>query len=195
MAHKETEENKQHTEDTLEKDQQAQQQKEADKGTKSTENPDDKADVDNSSAIEEELATARDKYLRLYAEFENYRRRTSRERADLIKTANEELILNLLSVVDDLDRSLDIFKDKDEVAPMYEGIQLVNQKFHKVLNQKGLKPMEVDKGADFDPEYHEAVAQIPAPEDKLKGKIVDVVEKGYFLGEKVLRYAKVVIGQ
>ena len=144
---------------------------------------------------EEELAAAKDKYLRLYAEFENYRRRTSKERLDLVKTANEELILDLLSVVDDLERSLQIFEDKEEVAPMYEGIKLVHQKFSKVLTQKGLKPMEIGPGSDFDSEYHEAVAQTPAPEDKFKGKIVDVVEKGYFLGEKVLRYAKVVIGQ
>lgn len=153
------------------------------------------AQVDPLREKEEELAAAKDKYLRLYAEFENYRRRTSKERLDLVKTANEELILDLLTVVDDLERSLQIFEDKEEVAPMYEGIQLVHQKFSKVLTQKGLKPMEIGPGNDFDSEYHEAVAQIPAPEDKMKGKIVDVVEKGYFLGEKVLRYAKVVIGQ
>jgi len=153
------------------------------------------AQVDPLREKEEELAAAKDKYLRLYAEFENYRRRTSKERLDLVKTANEELILDLLTVVDDLERSLQIFEDKEEVAPMYEGIQLVHQKFSKVLTQKGLKPMEIGPGSDFDSEYHEAVAQIPAPEDKMKGKIVDVVEKGYFLGEKVLRYAKVVIGQ
>lgn len=153
------------------------------------------AQADPLKEKEEELAAAKDKYLRLYAEFENYRRRTSKERLDLVKTANEELILDLLTVVDDLERSLQIFEDKEEVAPMYEGIQLVYQKFSKVLTQKGLKPMEIGPGSDFDSEYHEAVAQIPAPEDNMKGKIVDVVEKGYFLGEKVLRYAKVVIGQ
>ena len=156
---------------------------------------DTQVEPDPLQAKEEELAAAKDKYLRLYAEFENYRRRTSKERLDLVKTANEELILDLLSVVDDLERSLQIFENKEEVAPMYEGIHLVYQKFSKVLTQKGLKQMEIGPGSDFDSEYHEAVAQTPAPEDKLKGKIVDVVDKGYFLGEKVLRFAKVVIGQ
>ena len=153
------------------------------------------AEEDPLKQKEEEVAAAKDKYLRLYAEFENYRRRTSKERLELVKTANEELILDLLSVVDDLERSLQIFENKEEVAPMYEGIKLVYQKFSKVLTQKGLKPMELAPGSDFDSEYHEAVAQTPAPEEKLKGKVVDVVEKGYFLGEKVLRFAKVVIGQ
>jgi molecular chaperone GrpE len=194
MAHKETEENKQHTADTPEQEKQD-QPTQADKSAEENTASDDEAGDNPMSALEEELSAAKDKYLRLFAEFENYRRRTSKERVELIKTANEELILDLLSVVDDLDRSLEIFKDNKDVAAMYEGIQLVNQKFHKVLKQKGLELMDIDKGADFDPEYQEAVAQIPAPEDKLKGKVVDVVEKGYFLGEKVLRYAKVVIGQ
>ncbi len=145
--------------------------------------------------IEEALTEAKDKYLRLYAEFENYRKRTAKERLELIKTANEDLIFNLLSVGDDLERSLQIFENKEEVAPMYEGIQLVSQKFNKLLTQKGLTIMEVGPGSDFDSDYHEAVAQTPAQDDAMKGKIVDVLEKGYFLGEKVLRYAKVVIGQ
>jgi len=157
---------------------------------------DDTAAQDDAlKQMQEDLSLAKDKYLRLYAEFENYRKRTAKERLELTKTANEELILDLLTVIDDLERSLQIFKDKEEVAPMYEGIQLVNQKFNKVLTQKGLKAMEIEPGSDFDSEYHEAVAQIPAPEEKFKGKIVDVIEKGYFLGDKVLRYAKVVTGQ
>jgi len=178
--------------------QEVSEQPEADADNASGQNDvadDTAAESDPLQQKEEELSAAKDKYLRLYAEFENYRRRTAKERLDLVKTANEELILDLLSVVDDLERSLQIFENKEDVAPMYDGIQLVNQKFNKVLTQKGLKPMEIGPGSDFDSEYHEAVAQIPAPEEKLKGKIVDVVEKGYFLGEKVLRYAKVVIGQ
>ncbi|MEM6842000.1 MAG: nucleotide exchange factor GrpE [Bacteroidota bacterium] len=140
------------------------------------------------------LAEAKDKYLRLYAEFENYRRRTSKERLDLIKTASEDIVSVLLPVIDDFERSLDIFKDNEAVAPMYEGIQLVHQKMIKILEQKGLARMDVDQGSDFDSEYHEAVVQTPAPSEELKGKVVDVIESGYFLGEKVLRYAKVVIG-
>ena len=171
-------------------------QQETDNATEENQPTDDTTEQeDQLTQKDEELSAAKDKYLRLYAEFENYRRRTAKERLDLVKTANEELILDLLSVVDDLERSLQIFADKEEVAPMYEGIKLVHNKFEKVLTQKGLKPMELEPGSDFDTEYHEAVAQIPAPEDKLKGKIVDVIDKGYFLGEKVLRYAKVVIGQ
>lgn len=206
MAHNESEENKQHTEVTAEESMKEQSNmekenthsihEEADKASDQNLETDDTTEQDDTvQKLEEEVAAAKDKYLRLYAEFENYRKRTSKERLDLVKTANEELILDLLTVVDDLERSLQIFENKEEVAPMYEGISLVSQKFHKVLTQKGLKPMEVGPGSDFDSDYHEAVAQTPAPEDKLKGKIVDVVEKGYFLGEKVLRYAKVVIGQ
>ena len=123
-----------------------------------------------------------------------FRRRTAKERLDLIKTAGEGVISELIPVVDDFERSLQIFKDNEAVAPMYEGIQLVHGKLTKVLAQKGLKPMEVEMGSDFDPEYHEAVVQTPAPSEELKGKVVDVIDKGYFLGDKVLRYAKVVIG-
>jgi molecular chaperone GrpE len=169
---------------------------EGDNASENNTNADDAAAQDDVvKQMEEDLSAAKDKYLRLYAEFENYRRRTAKERLELVKTANEELISDLLPVVDDLERSLQIFEGREDVAPMYEGIQLVHHKFNKILTQKGLKVMEIGPGSDFDSEYHEAVAQTPAPEDKLKGKIVDVLEKGYFLGEKVLRYAKVVIGQ
>ena len=140
------------------------------------------------------LTAAKDKYLRLYAEFENYRRRTSKERLELVKTASGDIMSALLPVIDDFERSLDIFKENEAVAPMYEGIQLVHQKMIKILEQKGLTRMDVAQGSDFDSEYHEAVVQTPAPSEELKGKVVDVIESGYFLGEKVLRYAKVVIG-
>lgn len=206
MAHNESEEKNQQTGTTAEEHMEDQSTMEK-KDMHSIEEEDDKAsdqnlDTDDTTAqhetiskLEEELSAAKDKYLRLYAEFENYRKRTSKERSDLVKTANQDLIQDLLTVVNDLERSLQIFENKDEVAPMYEGIQLISQKFDKVLTQKGLKPMEVKPGNDFDSDYHEAVAQTPTADSALKGKIVDVVEKGYFLGEKVLRYAKVVIGQ
>lgn len=206
MAHNESEEKNQQTGTTAEesmKDQPTMENKdmhsvkeEADKASDQNIDTDDTAGQDDTvQKLEDELSAAKDKYLRLYAEFENYRKRTSRERLELVKTANEELIHDLLPVVDDLERSLQVFENKEEVAPMYEGIKLISHKFDKVLTQKGLKPMEVGPGSDFDSDYHEAVAQTPAPKESLKGKIVDVVEKGYFLGEKVLRYAKVVIGQ
>lgn len=149
---------------------------------------------DKVAQLEEELAAAKDKYVRLYAEFENFRRRTAKERLDLTKTANEKLLSDLLPVVDDFERSMKAFQDHEAAAPMYEGIKLVHNKFMKILEQKGLQSMEVKQGDAFDAEYHEAIVQTPAPDEKLKGKIVDVIEQGYFLGEKVLRFAKVVIG-
>ena len=141
-----------------------------------------------------DVAEAKDKYLRLYAEFENFRRRTAKERSSLIKTASEDIASALIPVIDDFERSMEIFKDNEAVAPMYEGIQLVHQKMFKILEQKGLTRMDVAQGSDFDSEYHEAVVQTPAPREELKGKVVDVIEGGYFMGDKVLRYAKVVIG-
>jgi molecular chaperone GrpE len=180
-------------------------QEDSSNGADHKSNPFDDSDVAEETASEEEetnqaessdaaLAEAKDKYLRLFAEFENFRRRTAKERLDLIKTASEDIVSSLLPVVDDFERSLEIFKDNEAVAPMYEGIQLVYQKMLKVLEQKGLTRMEVAQGSEFDSEYHEAVVQTPAPSEELKGKVVDVIESGYFLGEKVLRYAKVVIG-
>ncbi|WKN43695.1 nucleotide exchange factor GrpE [Tunicatimonas pelagia] len=162
-------------------------------------NPFDEVEEKEEKPTEEEdpniaVAEAKDKYLRLYAEFENYRRRTAKERLELIKTASEDIMSALIPVIDDFERSLDIFKENEAVAPMYEGIQLVHQKMVKILEQKGLTRMEVAQGSDFDSEYHEAVVQTPAPSEELKGKVVDVIESGYFIGEKVLRYAKVVIG-
>ncbi len=151
-------------------------------------------EIDELTQLQQEVGEAKDKYLRLFAEFENFRRRTAKERLDLIKTAGQDVIADLLPIVDDFERSLQIFKDNEAVAPMYEGIQLVHGKLTKVLEQKGLKEMEVATGSDFDSEYHEAVVQTPAPSEELKGKVVDVIDKGYFLGDKVLRYAKVVIG-
>ena len=149
---------------------------------------------DELTRLQNEVGAAKDKYLRLFAEFENFRRRTAKERLELITTASEGVIGDLLPVVDDFERSLQIFKENEAVAPMYEGIQLVHGKLIKVLEQKGLKAMDVAVGSDFDSEYHEAVVQTPAPSEDLKGKVVDVIDKGYFLGDKVLRYAKVVIG-
>ena len=151
-------------------------------------------DSPEENPAEAALSEAKDRYLRLYAEFENFRRRTAKERLDLIKTASEDLVSALLPVLDDFERSLHIFKENEAVSPMYEGVQLVYQKMSKILEQKGLKRMDIPQGSDFDSEYHEAVVQTPAASEELKGKIVDVIEQGYFLGDKVLRYAKVVIG-
>ena len=144
--------------------------------------------------MEEELNDLKDKYLRLYSDFENYKRRSARERLEIISSANKDLMIDLLPVLDDFERALHVAHENSETAPVHEGIQLVYTKFLKILEQKGLKEMEIGPGDAFDSEYHEAVAQIPAPDESLKGKIVDVIEKGYYLGDKVIRFAKVVTG-
>ena len=143
---------------------------------------------------EELIQQEKDKYLRLFAEFENYKKRTSRERIELFKTASQELMTSLLPIMDDFDRGLtEIKKVKDK--ELLKGMQLINDKFKNTLTQKGLSEIEVNKGDVFDAEIHEAITQIPAPSDKLKGKVIDAVEKGYKLGDKIIRYPKVVIGQ
>ena len=136
-----------------------------------------------------ELGEIKDKHLRLYSEFENFRRRTAKERLDLIGTANADLITALLPVLDDFERAME-----SESTSEHEGINLIYQKLLKELKSKGLKPMDGLEGESFDAEIHEAISQIPAPKKKLKNRIVHVVEKGYYLNDKVLRYAKVVIG-
>lgn len=141
-----------------------------------------------------DLAESKDKYLRLYSEFENFRRRTAKERMDLIKTASEDLMAVLIPVKDDFERAIKVLEENDAEESSKEGIQLIHNKFSKALEQKGLKPMETEIGGEFDSELHDAITQIPAPDEKLKGKIVDVIEKGYYLNDKVVRYAKVVIG-
>ena len=143
---------------------------------------------------EELIQQEKDKYLRLFAQFENYKKRTSKERIELFKTASQELMTSLLPIMDDFDRGLtEIKKVKDK--ELLKGMQLINDKFKNTLTLKGLTEIEVKKGDVFDAEIHEAITQIPAPSDKLKGKVIDAVEKGYKLGDKIIRYPKVVIGQ
>ena len=141
---------------------------------------------------QDELAESKDKYVRLYAEFDNHRRRTAKEKLEMIQSANEQLLKALLPVVDDFERAEKSFKDKNDKEA--EGFFLIQNKFKKVIDQYGVKLMEVGKGSEFNPDLQEAITQIPAPEESLKGKVVDVVEKGYLLGEKVIRFAKVVVG-
>ena len=148
---------------------------------------------DELSKSQRELAEMKDKYLRLYSEFENFRRRTSREKLDLIVTANEGLILSMLPVVDDFERGIVHSKESD-IKSVKEGINLIFNKLQSVLLQKGVKVMDTKKGSVFDTELHEAITQIPAPSKKLKGKIIDTIENGYSIGDKVIRHAKVVIG-
>ncbi|CAI8191736.1 MAG: Protein GrpE [Flavobacteriaceae bacterium] len=144
--------------------------------------------------IEEQLAQEKDKFLRLFAEFENYKKRTTKERIDLFKTAGREVITALLPVLDDFDRALPEIK-KSTDADTLKGIELIQNKFKEVLKSKGLTEISVEAGSEFDSEVHDAITQIPAPEEKLKGKIIDTVEKGYTLGDQIIRHPKVVVGQ
>ncbi|WJJ98020.1 nucleotide exchange factor GrpE [Algibacter luteus] len=145
--------------------------------------------------LEAELKQEKDKFLRLFAEFENYKRRTSKERIELFSTASEDVMKTLLPVLDDFERALTHIEEDKEAEELRKGVLLIYQKLIKTLEQKGLKAMEVNKGDAFNADNHEAITQIPAPSDDLKGKIIDIVEKGYLLGEKVIRFPKVVIGQ
>ena len=148
---------------------------------------------ENSEKEEVEQVDYQDKYLRLYAEFDNFRKRTMRERVDLIMTASQDVIEKFLPLLDDFERaSKNASGDADA---MKEGMQLIHAKLESTLTSKGLKVMDVKVGDDFNVDYHEAITNIPAPTPELIGKIVDVVESGYKLGDKVLRYTKVVIGQ
>ena len=145
------------------------------------------------SRTDAELVDLKDKYLRLAAEFENYKRRTTKERIELFKTASQELMVALLPVLDDFERARNATAVTTDANAVRESIEIIQSKLNKTLQQKGLTAMEA-KGGDFDAELHEAITQIPAPSDDLKGKIVDEVEKGYYLGDKVIRHAKVVLG-
>jgi molecular chaperone GrpE len=142
--------------------------------------------------LQAEIAESKDKYIRLYSEFENFRRRTSREKLEMIQSANEQLIKALLPVADDFDRAEKSMKENNDKDA--EGFALISSKFRKILDQSGVKVMDLQAGANFNADLHEAITQVPTPDESLKGKIVDVVEKGYVLNEKVIRHAKVVIG-
>ena len=135
----------------------------------------------------------KEQFLRLFAEFENYKKRTSKERLELFKTASQELITALLPVLDDFERAIADIKKSDRNDQLL-GIELIYNKLSDTLQNQGLTKMEVNKGDGFDAELHEAITQIPAPEEKLKGKVIDVVGTGYKLGEKIIRYPKVVVG-
>ncbi|HET6556627.1 MAG TPA: nucleotide exchange factor GrpE [Prolixibacteraceae bacterium] len=143
---------------------------------------------------ESDLMDLKDRHIRLQAEFDNYRKRTLKERIDLMKTANESLLISLLPVIDDFDRANQTLDLVEEENPVKEGVKLIYNKFQEFLKQNGVKEIEA-KGLDFDTDLHEAITKIPAPTPELTGKIVDVVQKGYYLNDKVIRFAKVVIGE
>lgn len=143
--------------------------------------------------LEKAVASEQDKFLRLFAEFENYKKRTSKERMDLFKTANQEVIVAMLPVVDDFERAMkELSKEQD--SDLYKGVSLIQNKFIGVLKNKGLEEVVVSAGDTFDSEMHDAITQIPAPDKKMKGKVIDVIEKGFQLGDKIIRHPKVVVG-
>ncbi len=145
-------------------------------------------------STEEKLAELQDRYLRLSAEYDNFRKRTLKEKIDLQKSANAYLLEALLPVADDFDRALQVVDEAKEIGAVKEGFHLISGKFNAFLTQQGVKEIKaINK--EFDTDLHEAITKIPAPAKKLKGKVVDVIQKGYFLNEKVLRFAKVVIGE
>ena len=144
--------------------------------------------------LELEVQQQKEKYLRLFAEFENFRKRTAKERIELFKTASQDVMQSMLPVMDDFDRaSKEINKSDDK--PLVEGVNLIYNKLKEALKSKGLEVMNVNAGDSFDADLHEAVTQIPAPDKKMKGKIIDVLEKGYTLGDKIIRFPKVVTGK
>ena len=142
---------------------------------------------DETSRLEESLAMEKDKYLRLIAEFDNYKKRNLKERIELLKSAGEDIIVSILPVMDDFERAA-----KADALP--EGILLIYNKFISILSQKGLKPMDA-QGTDFDPDLHDALSNIPVQDEKMKNKVLEEIEKGYFLNDKVIRHAKVIVGK
>ena len=151
-------------------------------------------DTKKEPTQEEVLAQEKDRYLRLFAEFENYKKRTAKERIELFRTANRELMTVLLPVLDDFDRGLNELKKEKETEAL-KGMKLINEKFRSALKQQGLVQMKVKSGDVFDAEIHQAITQIPAPKKKLIGKIIDTVEQGYMLGDVIIRFPKVVVGK
>jgi len=155
--------------------------------------PENPEEVTPTETAEDLLASEKDRYIRLFAEFENYKKRTSKEKMEFFQYANQDMMIAMLAILDDFERALkEIAKNGNEAD--LQGVELIYQKFKNILSEKGLKTMEVNIGDNFNVDFHEAITQIPAPTPELKGKIVDVIETGYTLHEKVVRFAKVVIG-
>lgn len=184
MSNKEKHKNDKATEELLKAAEEAVNETAEEQQEKESEEKAEPTDADKVQEMGEKLAEMNDKYLRLYSEYENYRKRTNLEKADLLINGSREMMKAILPVIDDFERALAATED--------EGVRLIYNKMLKILEQKGLKAMEV-KGEKFDENLHEAITRIPAPEESQKGLVMDVVEKGYFLNGKVLRYAKVVV--
>ncbi len=154
----------------------------------------DEESAEKQATPDEQIQELNDRYLRLYSEFENFRRRTAKEKLDLISNASRQVLGDLLPIIDDLERAIKNNAEVQDAESVKEGIQLIHSKLDNTLKSKGLKEIDA-QGKEFDLDFHEAVTKIPAPSDDLKGKVVDVIEKGFMLNDKVLRYAKVVVGE
>jgi molecular chaperone GrpE len=152
------------------------------------------AQADKIAALEAEVAELKDKYVRLYADFDNFRKRTNKEKTEFLQQANAQLIKDLLPIVDDFERALQVMQQTESNDKTKEGIELIYKKLMRTLEKYGVKPLETPAGTDFNADLHEAITQAPAPNEELKGKIIDTIEKGYYLHDKVLRFAKVVVG-
>jgi len=150
--------------------------------------------MDEVSALKADLAELNDKYVRMYSEFDNYKRRTARERVEFLQSASRDLVVSLLPVLDDFERAEKAVEASNDLEALREGLKLVHHKLKSILNQSGLQPLE-SVGKEFDVDFHEAITKIPAPSEDLKGKVVDEVERGYLLKDKVIRFAKVVVGE
>ncbi len=164
-----------------------------DQAETTSENNIEQEELSVEEQLREDLAKEKDKFLRLFAEFENFKKRTSKERMDLFKTAGQEIMVSMLPVLDDFERALKEMA-KSEDKEMFKGVELIRVKFRETLKSKGLEEVSAEIGDAFDADVHEAITQIPAPNKKLKGKIVDVVEKGFKLGDRIIRHPKVVVG-
>ncbi|WP_115462621.1 nucleotide exchange factor GrpE [Winogradskyella aurantiaca] len=157
--------------------------------------PKEESTISETEQLQNDLANEKDKFMRLFAEFENYKKRTSKERVELFKTAGQDVMTSLLPILDDFERALNHINEDKEAEELRKGVELIYNKLKATLEQKGLSKIEVNQGDVFNADDHEAVTQIPAPSEDLKGKIIDVIEVGYQLGNKVLRFPKVVVGQ
>lgn len=150
--------------------------------------------VDVTEQLMNQVKEWQEKYIRLSADFDNFRKRTMREKMELIKTASEDTLVSILPVIDDFERAIKAMENVTEVVPVKEGVVLIYNKFNETLAQKGLKPIDA-QNQEFNTDLHEAITKIPAPDESLKGKVVDVIQKGYMLQDKVVRFAKVVVGE
>ncbi|QIA07326.1 nucleotide exchange factor GrpE [Draconibacterium halophilum] len=191
-VNKETEEEKDKTTQVEDSAAEKEEKAEEKKGKKKKSKKDNKKD--QLEELGEKLQELQDKHLRLQAEFDNFRRRTIKEKADLIKSGGETVLVNILPVIDDFERALDSMKELADEDAGKHGSALIYKKFQEFLKQNNVKEIEA-QNADFDVDLHEAITKIPAPSEELKGKVVDVIQKGYCLNEKVIRFAKVVIGE